>query len=187
MKKVKRFIAVMVSTVMLLMLAAYFPVSAVTSADLTISQNGIEFICSLEGFHSTCYSDYSQSSIGFGTKCNGSSVQPHASGLHSITREQAMIDMKAEIENSYIPNVRRQTSGISMNQNQFDALVSLTYNCGGGTTLIKNSPLVKYLRGELSESEARSQYSSYIVTAGGKVLQGLINRRNKEADLFFSG
>lgn len=97
-----------------------------------------------------------------------------------------MIDMKKEIENSYIPNVRRQTSGIKMNQNQFDALVSLTYNCGGGTTKIKNSPLVKYLRGELSESDARLQYSNYIVTAGGNKLQGLVNRRNKEADLFLS-
>lgn len=74
-----------------------------------------------------------------------------------------------------------------MNQNQFDALVSLCYNCRGGSTLIANSPLVRFLKGELSESQARTQYSSYIVTAGGKVLQGLINRRNAEADLFFSG
>lgn len=96
-----------------------------------------------------------------------------------------MADMKSEINSSYAPNVRRQTSGITMNQNQFDALVSLCYNCGGGTSLISNSPLVKYLRGELSESDARSKYSSYIVTAGGKVLQGLINRRNAEANLFF--
>lgn len=187
---IKKSIAAFVSLIMMLMIVSYFPssafrVNAVTSADLSISDNGIQFICSLEGFHSTCYSDYSQSSIGYGTKCNGSSVQPHASGMHSITREQAMAAMKSEINSSYAPNVRRQTSGITMNQNQFDALVSLCYNCGGGTSLISNSPLVKYLRGELSESEARSRYSSYIVTAGGKVLQGLINRRNAEANLFF--
>ena len=61
-----------------------------TSADFSISQNGIEFICAREGFHATCYSDDSQSSIGYGTKCTGSSIQPHVSGSHTITKEAAM-------------------------------------------------------------------------------------------------
>lgn len=161
--------------------------NATTSADLEVSENGIDFICSVEGFHSKCYSDYSQSSIGFGTKCTGSSAQPHASGSHSITREAAMAALREQLRDEYAPRVRKQTSGVAMNQNQFDALVSLCYNCGGGTTRISNSPLVKYLRGELSADEARSEYSNYIVTAGGSRLQGLVNRRNQEADLFFSG
>lgn len=162
-------------------------VYATTSADLSISENGIAFICAREGFHSKCYSDNTQSSIGYGTKCTGSSVQPHASGLHSITKSDAMAAMKSQINSTYVPRVRKQTTGIAMNQNQFDALVSLCYNCGGGTTLISNSPLVKYLKGELTESQARSQYSNYIVTSGGQKLQGLVNRRNLEADLFFKG
>ncbi|GEM_PF-1358314 len=159
--------------------------SAATSADFSISQNGIEFICAREGFSQYCYYDGAQSSIGYGTKCG---TAPHASGLHSITKEAAMTAMKNEINSSYVPNVKRQTAGITMNQNQFDALVSFTYNTGGGTTMIKNSPLVKYLRGELTEAQARSQFSNYIVTnsATGKVDQGLINRRNREADLFFT-
>lgn len=166
----------------------YYPaqkVCAVTSADLSISQNGIAFIKEREGFSEYCYYDGAQSSIGYGTKCGTSA---HSSKQHKITREQAEIDMLSEINNQYIPNIRKQTSGIQMNQSQFDALVSFTYNTGGGTTMIKNSPLVKFLRGELSESDARSQFANYVVTnsATGKVDQGLKNRRNKEANLFFS-
>ena len=159
---------------------------ASTSADFSISQNGVNFICEREGFSPKCYYDGNQSSIGYGTKCGTSA---HSSGQHSITREAAMVAMMNEINSSYVPNVRRQTAGIQMNQNQFDALVSFTYNTGGGTAMIKNSPLVKYLTGALSESEARSQFSNYIVTnsATGKVDQGLINRRKAEANLFFSG
>lgn len=191
--KLKHFISLIMVAVMALAPFPEFPVevmkvfeaNAATSADLSISDNGIAFICAREGFHSTCYSDYSQSSIGYGTKCTGSSVQPHASGSHSITKEAAMAALKTQINSTYAPRVRAQTSGISMNQNQFDALVSLCYNCGGGTSLISNSPLVRYLRGEISESQARSLYSNYIVTAGGTRLQGLVNRRNAEADLFF--
>ena len=97
--------------------------------------------------------------------------------------------MRQEIVSSYIPNVRRQTSGLQMNQNQFDALVSFTYNTGGGTSMIKNSPLVKYLRGEMSQAAAASAFESYVVTnsATGKVDSALKNRRRLEAKLFFSG
>ena len=165
---------------------AEISVDAKTSSDFSTSEDGISLICSLEGFHSKCYSDYAQSSIGYGTKCSGSSAQPHKSGLHSITKAKAMEALKSELKTAE-SNVRKQTKGIQMNQKQFDALVSFCYNTGGGSNYISNSPLVKFLNGKLSENEARSKYAEYFIKAGGKVLQGLINRRKKEADYFFGG
>lgn len=161
-------------------------VSKSTTADnLSISENGLSFLCGLEGFSSTCYKDGTQSSIGYGTKCPYSSCV-HSSGLHSITKEQAMADMKSQINSRYAPATRKQLGGMTLTQNQFDALVSLCYNTGGGTSIISNSPLVKYLKGEITEAQARSQYAGYYVKSSGVVLPGLINRRNKEADLFFT-
>lgn len=165
---------------------AEISVGAKTSADFSTSEDGINLICSLEGFHSKCYSDYAQSSIGYGTKCSGSSTQPHKSGSHSITKAKAMEALKKELKTAE-SNVRKQTKGIQMNQKQFDALVSFCYNTGGGNNYISNSPLVKYLNGKLSEKEARSKYAEYYIKAGGNVLQGLINRRKKEAEYFFGG
>ena len=181
-----RWIAVCVALVLGVGMCSGLPSRAATSADMTISQNGIDFIKEREGFSAKCYYDGAQSSIGYGTKCG---TKAHASGLHSITRADAETAMRNEINRSYIPNVRRQTSGIEMNQNQFDALVSFTYNTGGGTSMIKNSPLVKYLRGEMSQAEATSAFQNYVVTnsATGKVDSGLQKRRRLEAELFFSG
>lgn len=181
-----RWIAVCVALVLGVGMCSGLPSRAATSADMTISQNGIDFIKEREGFSAKCYYDGAQSSIGYGTKCG---TKAHASGLHSITRADAETAMRNEINRSYIPNVRRQTSGLQMNQNQFDALVSFTYNTGGGTSMIKNSPLVKYLRGEMSQVEATSAFQNYVVTdsATGKVNSGLQNRRRLEAELFFSG
>lgn len=181
-----RWIAVCVAIVLGVGMYTGMPIHAATSADMTISQNGIDFIKEREGFSAKCYYDGAQSSIGYGTKCG---TKAHASGLHSITRADAETAMRNEIVSSYIPNVRRQTSGIEMNQNQFDALVSFTYNTGGGTSMIKNSPLVKYLRGEMSQAAAASAFESYVVTnsATGKVDSALKNRRRLEAKLFFSG
>ena len=182
-------LVMMISIVPLAEITVYSATATIseTSADLSVSEEGISLICSLEGFYSKCYKDYSQSSIGYGSKCTGSSAQPHKAGSHSISKSEAKTLLKNQLNNTYAPRVRKQTSGVKMNQNQFDALVSLCYNCGGGTTLISNSPLVKYLKGQLTEKEARTQYSKYIIKAGGSVLQGLINRRNKEADYFFGG
>lgn len=181
-----RWIAVCVAIVLGVGMYTGMPIHAATSADMTISQNGIDFIKEREGFSAKCYYDGAQSSIGYGTKCG---TKAHASGLHSITRADAETAMRNEINRSYIPNVRRQTSGIEMNQNQFDALVSFTYNTGGGTSMIKNSPLVKYLRGEMSQAAAASAFESYVVTnsATGKVDSALKNRRRLEVKLFFSG
>ena len=181
-----RWVAVCVALVLGVGMCSGLPSRAATSADMTISQNGIDFIKEREGFSAKCYYDGAQSSIGYGTKCG---TKAHASGLHSITRADAETAMRNEINRSYIPNVRRQTSGIEMNQNQFDALVSFTYNTGGGTSMIKNSPLVKYLRGEMSQAEATSAFQNYVVTnsATGKVDSGLQKRRRLEAELFFSG
>lgn len=154
--------------------------------NLSFSENGVKQLCQYEGFHDTCYKDATQSSIGYGTKCTGSSQQPHASGSHSITKEEALAEMKKQVEQRYAPIVRKQTAGMEMTQYQFDALVSLCYNTGGGKSIISKSPLVKYLKGKLTEDEARTQYERYYIKSNGKVLQGLINRRKKEAELFFT-
>lgn len=160
--------------------------NAATSADFSISQNGLDFLCSLEGYHATCYWDYAQSSIGYGTKCPYSSVQPHKSGLHKTTKEEAAAAMQSGITTNYAVKVKNQTKELTINQNQFDALVSLAYNCGGGLNRIYNCPLTQYLRGELTAAQARTQYQNYLVYAGGKRNQGLCNRRIKEANLFFT-
>lgn len=71
---------------------------------------------------------------------------------------------------------------VSINQNQFDALVSFTYNVGIGS--LTNSTLLRVInRGNFSQAEA--QFLRWN-RAGGKVMAGLTRRRQAEADLFNS-
>ena len=65
----------------------------------------------------------------------------------------------------------------NLSQNQFDALVSFTYNCG-----------VKNLK-TLCNNRTFSQIGNALLLynkAGGKILQGLSKRRQKEKELYFS-
>lgn len=166
----------------------YIYINATTSADFNISDNGMAFICSLEGYAQTCFWDNSQWSIGYGNKCtssgHNSNPSRHEKGPHTISQQQATELFKERIS-EYVDYVKKYVPNLEMNQNQFDALVSLCYNAGPGR--LSNSPLVNYLKGNLTEQEARTKMSSYIIYDGGSVSQGLINRRNAEADLFFSG
>lgn len=70
-----------------------------------------------------------------------------------------------------------EKTGLKLNQNQFDALVSFTYNCGPGNLL------------KLVAGRTIPQIGSAILKynkAGGKVLKGLTRRREAEYKLYFS-
>jgi GH24 family phage-related lysozyme (muramidase) len=69
---------------------------------------------------------------------------------------------------------------VQVNQNQFDAMVSLDYNIGGGN--FKNSSVVT----NLNKGDVAAAAESFKLwnKSGGKVVQGLINRRELEVALF---
>lgn len=64
---------------------------------------------------------------------------------------------------------------LELNQNQFDALCSFTYNCGEGS-------LQKLCLGRTITQIA--EHMLLYNKSGGKVLSGLVKRRQKEHDLF---
>ena len=68
---------------------------------------------------------------------------------------------------------------ISLNQNQFDSLVSYTWNTGGSDTLFS------MINKKASDKDIRTWFETKYISANGKVLQGLVNRRKEEANLYF--
>ena len=69
---------------------------------------------------------------------------------------------------------------VPLNQNQFDALVSLTYNIG--PSAFSKSTLVKKLNA--GDIRGAAEQFDVWVNAGGKRMQGLVNRRAKENEVF---
>ena len=130
------------------------------------SNNGISLIKSFEGCCLTAYKcPAGVWTIGYG----------HTAGVTegmSITQKQADDLLKADLEKyeKYVEDTK-----LTLNQNQFDALVSFTYNCGNGNlkTLIKNRTLAEI-------AEALLLYKK----SNGKVLSGLVRRRTAERELF---
>lgn len=145
------------------------------ASHLTISENGVKMIEGFEGFSATAYPDPGTGgapwTIGYG----------HTGGVspgETITRAQAETYLEQDLSSA--ENAVRQNVHVPLTQNQFDALVSLTYNVGANGY---SGLLATLNRGDYAG--AQRMFGDY-VHAGGHVLQGLVNRRAQEAALFGS-
>lgn len=130
------------------------------------SKNGIEIIKSFEGCRLCAYKCPSGIwTIGYG----------HTIGVYegkTITQEQAEEILISDLER-YEKCVNN--TGLILNQNQFDALVSFTYNCGSANLnkLINNRTLSQI-------ADALLLYNK----SNGTTLSGLVRRRQAERELF---
>ncbi|MGH1520524.1 lysozyme [Chryseobacterium sp. JK1] len=142
------------------------------------SKKGIDLILSFEGFSSKPYLD----SAGIPTIGYGNTYYP---GGKKVTMKDPAITKEkgAELFASVLPTYEKIVNSnvkVPLTQNQFDALVSHAYNTGGSDGLFS---LVNKKAGEVA---IRNWFTTKYITAGGKVLNGLIRRRKAEADLFFA-
>ena len=134
------------------------------------SQRGINLIKQFEGVRLTAYKcPAGVYTIGYG----------HTRGVKrgmKITEEEASALLTADLLNSE-KAVERYESVYHWNQNEFDALVSFTFNCGATNlrALLRN--------GRRNRSQIAATLPLYR-KAGGKVLKGLERRRAAEKALF---
>jgi len=98
-----------------------------------------------------------------------------------ITKQQAF-DMFKEIANRFAKRVDELVTS-DINQNQFNSLVSFAYNVGTGN--FSSSTLLKKINKNPNDLTLKAEFLRWN-KASGKVLNGLTNRRNEEADLYFS-
>ena len=73
--------------------------------------------------------------------------------------------------------------GATVNQNQFDALMSFAYNLGTGA--LGSSTLLAKVKRNRNDPSIRNEFARF-VNAGGQRLPGLVRRRTAEANLYFS-
>ena len=146
---------------------------------MSVSNKGVDLICEFEGKRLVAYDDgVGIWTIGFGTIKYPNGVRVKKGD--TCTLEQAKDYMRhdlIEFEHTVNSSVK-----VPLNQNQFDALVSLAYNIGSNA--FKSSTLVKKLNA--SDYQGAADQFNVWVNAGGKRMQGLVNRRDKEKLLFLS-
>lgn len=141
---------------------------------MEISKNGIDLIVKFEGLRLNAY----RCPAGVWTIGVGHTGKDVHEG-QTITREKAYELLKLDLrrfENSVNKLVRRE-----LRQCEFDALVSLVFNIGTGN--FSKSTLLKKINSNAKDEEIFKEWRKWRL-AGGKVLAGLVKRREAEIQLF---
>ena len=145
------------------------------------SDKCISIIESCEGFSSKPYlCPAGIPTIGYGSTRYPSGVAVSLKDPE-ITKETAIQMVFATLATEYEAAVNRYVQ-VPINQNQFDALVDFAYNCGVAN--LKSSSLLKFVNAKDFKAAA-AEFNKWIY-GGGKILPGLVKRRNLEKDLFLS-
>ena len=139
---------------------------------MNISEEGLSLIKKFEGLELEAYKCAAGVwTLGYG---HTAGVQEGDVWSEEQANEQLKIDMHI-----YADYINDQVT-CPLSQNQFDALVSWVFNLG--PTNLRNSTLLKVLNsGDYEGVPAQIKRWN---KAGGKVLEGLIRRREAEALLF---
>lgn len=169
---------------LLLSAAMLMPLFCVKAGNaMKAGQDCIDLIKEAEGFSQYKYWDYSQWTIGYGT---GVGADEYPDGITEEEAEQLLKDALGTYE-GYV-NKFADKYDIELKQNQFDALVSLSYNMGNIWSAYDDFDLKNYLI-DGSEKHSFLEIAKGFGEwrkAGGSVLQGLVNRREEETKLFLS-
>lgn len=146
---------------------------------MTTSQKGIDFIIKEEGIVLKPYLDsVKKPTIGVGSTY-WEDGRPVSMSDKPITRDRAILLFKTTLKR-YEAQVNKSITR-PINQNQFDACVSLCYNIG--TNGFSSSTVAKKVQLNPCDPDIRQWFEAWR-NAGGKPI--LLARRKREANLYFS-
>jgi lysozyme len=145
-----------------------------------LSDRGAQFIGHFEGWRDAPYNDpTNNATIGYGHLIHMGPVTAHdnsewgklspADGIHLLQRDAALASSAVD---HYITH--------KLTQPQCDALISFAFNCGGGALA---GSVGKAVNAGQDPTSSLEQWDH----SGHTVLQGLLDRRKKEAHLYLTG
>lgn len=150
------------------------------------SSGGKDSIIVLEGMVQNTYEDVKGlETIGIGHLLSSAEIESGAIKIEKRIEYREGLTV-AEVNDVFEHDLYRferlisESVKVALNQNQFDALISFSFNIGARA--FKTSTLLKMLNdggyGNVPYQLRRWKFS------GGKVIDGLINRRNAEVELW---
>jgi lysozyme len=143
------------------------------------SNQAVELIKKFEKFVDKTYlCSAGKKTIGYGTRLD---YHPEIKKNVCITEPKATELLKTDLNKMVTPVIKNNVK-VKLKQNQLDALYSLIYNIGMDKFV--NSNLLKMLN--IGKFKKMKKDWQEFQMADGKVLKGLVRRRQEELALFFS-
>jgi lysozyme len=141
---------------------------------------GIAIIRKYEGLKLRAYvCPAGLNTIGYGATFyeNGTKVQPK--DVITMDRADKLLHFQVKL---FADEVQRIVK-VKLDENQLGALVSFCFNVGGAA--FGKSTLARKVNANPSDSTIRNEFMRW-TRGGGKVLPGLVKRREEEANLYYA-
>jgi lysozyme len=145
---------------------------------IEVSERGVRMVAGFEGYSARWYDDgLGNQTIGYGF-LKGEWNKPY------ITEPEALALLRRKLNGEYGDAVRRAANltGWRLTQNEFDALVSFTFNLGTGWVGNEKWSVWRFFRARNRQGVADSML--LYVNPGSPVEAGLRRRRQAERSLF---
>ena len=178
----KRIICLVLVAVVLLT-----TVAVGVSADqvLKTSAEAVKLLKAEEGFSKTPYWDYAQWTVGYGTKCPDDKLDAYKkNGISEEAAEALLVKFLARFESELHSFMNR--TGVTLNQNQFDALILFSYNCGASWAYSTQGTLYNAIVSGATGNALIDAFSRWC-NAGGQIKTFLLRRRLCEANIYLNG
>lgn len=180
-KNQKILTGIAITTIILFMLRKKIAAALNNTPFAAISDRLFNVISQLEGkYQAVPVWDYMQYSVGYGSGYNWDAKRPVIK-TDVIDQATAKRWLLLEAQDKY--NFVMSKIKVPVTDNQLLALSSFTYNVGEGA--FANSTLLKRLNAGENKANVATEFDKWIY-AGGKVSDGLKNRRNAEKALFLA-
>ncbi len=180
----KRILTIALTVALLIVLIPLGATPARAVSNFAPSEQFIQLLKTYEGFSAKPFWDYKQWTVGYGTKAPSANLDRY--NAEGISEEEALQLLNAELTklceyiNSFIDKFQ-----LNLTQNQFDSILSMSYNCGAnwinGTGFYRTAIIDGWTGSDFMF--ALGQWSS----AGGATQTGLIRRRLSEANMYLYG
>ncbi len=181
----KRLLSLVLALALLVSLAAMGNFSVSAASEMKASEQMIEILMKLEGWSEKPYWDNSQYSVGYGTRpLSQADLERYMKEGISKEESRRLLDHYLEKMGQEL-NAFNDKHSLNFTQGQFDALLSLTYNCGT-SWMYQQSTLVSTLLAKKTGNEllfAIGQWS----TSGGVTSRGHVRRRLIECNMYLNG
>lgn len=181
----KRFTGLFLAAVIFVSVLSNGVVDAAAESGMRTSPEAIGILKAEEGFSERPYWDYAQWTVGYGTKCPDDKLDEY--NANGITQEEAesllwsyIARFEAELDKFM------EKTGVVLNQNQYDALLLLSYNCGTGWAYSTSGVLYEAIVGRATGNELINAFSRWC-NAGGQIKTFLLRRRLSEANMYLNG
>lgn len=181
----KRITSFIIAMVLLLGVVSAGSFSVSAESAMTASDDCLRILKAEEGFSRTPYWDFTQYTVGYGTRCPADMVEYYTQ--NGITEAEAEVLLR-----NHLAGVERDINlkiidkyGLTMSQNQFDALVLFSYNCGTAWAYETNGTFHTAIASGATGNDLIRAFALWC-SAGNQIRSYLLRRRLCEANIYLN-